>query len=244
MAGQAAPGVTFVPTPALDAVETGRLIRARRLELGLTQAQLVERTGLSSQSYLSSFEKGRYHIGRSEHFAAVARELRLSHEEVRQINPALFVDLADDPRPHAQDGVVRLLGDGLAELPVYGLAAAHADGNMATERPVGVARVPARYARGEMHAYAVLGDSMDDGTRAGIRDGDHIVCNHADKDLCEGKIYVVSVPGNGILLKRVRRYADGELYLASDNPGYRDLSPENARIIGRVVWIDPQGYAP
>jgi transcriptional regulator with XRE-family HTH domain len=77
-----------MPTDALTPQEAGALIRKRRLERGMTQDQLVERTGLSSQSYLSALEKGRYHIGKSDHFPAVARELSLSEEDIRLINPA------------------------------------------------------------------------------------------------------------------------------------------------------------
>jgi transcriptional regulator with XRE-family HTH domain len=77
-----------MPTDSLTPQEAGALIRQRRLERGLTQDQLVERTGLSSQSYLSALEKGRYHIGKSDHFPAVARELRLSEEDIRLINPS------------------------------------------------------------------------------------------------------------------------------------------------------------
>ncbi|MGM9322295.1 helix-turn-helix domain-containing protein [Deinococcus aquaticus] len=77
----------------LNAADAGALIRRRRKERGLTQEQLVDRTGLSSQSYLSALEKGRYHIGRSEHFAAVARELQLSEDDIRAISPGSVITL-------------------------------------------------------------------------------------------------------------------------------------------------------
>lgn len=147
-----------------------------------------------------------------------------------------------DPRPSAQDGAVALLDDGKVEVPVYGMAAANPDGNVSFARPIGVARIPRSYAdRENMHTYMVLGDSMDDGTADGIRDGDAVVCNHADTDLFIGKIYVVKLPGNGILLKRVKEDESGELFLASDNSKYRDKSPEDAQIIGRVVFHAPAG---
>ena len=91
----AMPQTTPMPD-ALTPQEAGALIKKRRLELGMTQDQLVARTGLSSQSYLSALEKGRYNIGRSEHFAAVARELRLSAEDIRLINPDAFLTVVTD----------------------------------------------------------------------------------------------------------------------------------------------------
>lgn len=78
----------------LSAADAGALIKKRRKERGLTQEQLVDKTGLSSQSYLSALEKGRYHIGRSEHFGAVAQVLRLSEADIRAINPAAVITVA------------------------------------------------------------------------------------------------------------------------------------------------------
>lgn len=84
----------------LSAADAGALIKKRRKERGLTQEQLVDKTGLSSQSYLSALEKGRYHIGRSEHFGAVAQVLRLSEADIRAINPAAVITLAPEaPAP-------------------------------------------------------------------------------------------------------------------------------------------------
>lgn len=75
----------------LDAKEAGRLIKQKRQARGLTQDQLVSLTGIPSQSYLSSFENGRYHIGKSEYFPAIIRELGLTDEEVSQINPDMII---------------------------------------------------------------------------------------------------------------------------------------------------------
>ena len=94
----AMPEILTMPE-SLTPQEAGALIKKRRLEVGLTQDQLVARTGLSSQSYLSALEKGRYNIGRSEHFAAVARELRLSAEDIRLINPDAFMTVLEHQGP-------------------------------------------------------------------------------------------------------------------------------------------------
>lgn len=91
----------------LNAADAGALIRQRRKERGLTQEQLVERTGLSSQSYLSALEKGRYHIGRSEHFPAVARELNLREEDVRAISPGSVITLHRHPQPDQHSAASR-----------------------------------------------------------------------------------------------------------------------------------------
>lgn len=227
------------------AVSLGSWLQEQRLTRGLTRPEAVNE-GLKvdpraqlSPDYLSKLEYGTRSLASAaaDVREAIRRGLGISREEWISAT-GLHIPL------EAHDGVVKLADDGLIEVPVYGMASANPDGNMTATKPVGTARIPSTVIRENRHAYLVLGDSMDDGGRDGIRDGDTVMCDHSATDLREGKIYIVKVPGNGILLKRVRTYADGETYLESDNRNYRPLRPDEAQIIGRVVWVDPKGFAP
>ncbi|WP_157448795.1 helix-turn-helix domain-containing protein [Deinococcus peraridilitoris] len=74
----------------LSSTEAGAFIQRRREEIGLTQEQMVERTGIKNVTYLSSLENGRHHIGRSEYFGIVAEVLRLTEDEMLMLKPNLI----------------------------------------------------------------------------------------------------------------------------------------------------------
>ncbi|GEM45333.1 helix-turn-helix domain-containing protein [Deinococcus cellulosilyticus] len=83
-------GLEFMPKQFIDAKVAGEFIRQKREALGLTQRQLVEQTSLPDPEYLSNFERGIRHVGRSyKHFTSIAEALRLSPEEMIYLNPNL-----------------------------------------------------------------------------------------------------------------------------------------------------------
>jgi repressor LexA len=236
--------------PLKEREAVGLRLRRARKEAGLDTSQAAERAGISV-STLGALERGAHSLTSvaAGSLARVPAAFGLTWtafvELVRPTYGAYIPLLAQDEELlEARDGAVKLIDDGMVEVPVYGMAAAHTEGNMSATRPVGTTRIPKHLLRENRHAYLVLGDSMDDGGRRGIQDGDTVLCDQADLDLREGGVFIVKVPGNGILLKRVRTYDDGETYLESDNRKYRPLLPDEAEIIGRVVWVDPQGFVP
>lgn len=85
----------------LDPVAAGQLIRQRRVALGLTLAQVVERTTLPSTQYLSGIEAGRTHAGRSRHLPGLVNVLGLTPDEVGQlmgmVTPVDSTDTREQP---------------------------------------------------------------------------------------------------------------------------------------------------
>jgi len=107
------------PTPAL-----GDLVRAPRLELGLTQVELADRVGMS-QRWISNIERNETDLPRREHLLRLAEALTLdvadlydagsiarSRRTVRAIDDAT----ADDP-------VIASLIDELRDLDMHDLSA-------------------------------------------------------------------------------------------------------------------------
>lgn len=78
-------------TSGKNAFDVGAFLAHRREELGLTQEQIVEKTGIKSTTYLSYLENGRVNAARSKHFPLLARALRLTEDEVRALNPDAIV---------------------------------------------------------------------------------------------------------------------------------------------------------
>ena len=82
----------------------------------------------------------------------------------------------------------------------------------------------------------VIGDSME----PLIQDGDTILIDQHDKDVIEGKIYVVTL-GEELRVKRIYKGING-LILRSENTRYPDISVTTAEmeslvIHGRVRWF-------
>lgn len=113
-----------LPPELLDPREAGQILKAARKALGLTQGQVIEAVGIPNQSYLSALENGRYNVANSEYFPALAQHLRLSVEQVREINPSAVITLAPDPTPRQPERLaprVRSLPQALQDaIDLYG----------------------------------------------------------------------------------------------------------------------------
>ncbi len=84
---------------------------------------------------------------------------------------------------------------------------------------------------GQAAIIRVRGDSME----PGLRDGDHIVVDTADRTPGpRGGIYVIRLDGT-TMVKRVTM-TGGTLSAASDNPAAPPLPTGDIAVIGRVVW--------
>ncbi|WP_287418176.1 S24 family peptidase [Oceanithermus sp.] len=83
-------------------------------------------------------------------------------------------------------------------------------------------------------AFEVHGDSMDDGSAEAIRNGDLVLVDTSLTDLVPGKVYLVELPGQGLMVKRLRRVGDA-LWFMSDNPINGSFPAEDAvRVVGQV----------
>ncbi|WP_041554109.1 S24 family peptidase [Oceanithermus profundus] len=89
--------------------------------------------------------------------------------------------------------------------------------------------------RPEAIAFEVQGDSMDDGTPNTIRDGNVVIVATLLTDLVRGEVFLVELPGQGLMAKRLRRVSDAPWFL-SDKPT-NDFFPA-----GDVVWVVGQTY--
>lgn len=83
-------------------------------------------------------------------------------------------------------------------------------------------------------AFEVQGNSMDDGGPDAIRDGDLVLVDASLTDLVPGKVYLVELPGQGLMVKRLRKVGN-DLWFMSDNPENGSWPAEDAvRVVGQV----------
>lgn len=121
-------------------------------------------------------------------------------------------------------------------VPVYALAAAGAgvwtDTAVIEEIDVEpeIANLPHRV------TLKVDGDSMS----PTLESGDAIHIDPTQTTIQDGRVYVVKIISDGVVVKRARIYHGGIVQLVSDNPRYAPMHPDDATVIGRVVAVTPQ----
>lgn len=129
----------------------------------------------------------------------------------------------------------------LHRVPVIGLAAAGAPVTDEEDaRIIGWEYPTDTEYRPHMLCLEVDGESMNDGAADGMRHGDRLYVDPRDMQLQEGKVYVVHIHGNGIVVKRARKLGT-DWWLFSDNSDYKPTRPDEATVIGRVYYHQPRG---
>ncbi len=226
-------------TPQTKTAELAAWLLQRRLELGLGQAEVSQRTSAQGQAarltqpYLSRLERGERPLSAltPARQDALRRALEVSAGEwlARTGLPLLT------PAP-SEDALETLE---LIRVPVRALASAGLPLTEDLPRVIDHELVPLRDFRPGMLVLEIQGDSMTT-EQGGLRPGDRIYVDPSELDLREGRIYVLHVPGRGLLVKRVRRYGD-EHWLTSDNPDHPPIRPEEATVVGRVYFHQPKG---
>lgn len=87
----------------------------------------------------------------------------------------------------------------------------------------------------QMVLMDVAGDSME----PGLLDKDVVLVDQSQRDVIPGKIYAVGIDDE-IVIKRLDKRPGKIVFISDNKDGYPiyevDLSTENIRIIGRVVW--------
>lgn len=129
------------------------------------------------------------------------------------------------------------------EIPHYNVQAAAGAGKVAnnevTLKPLAFRQdwLAKRHLKaGNLAIVGVSGDSMEDH----LRDGDLVLVDMSQKDITNGKTYVLRIDGH-LLVKNLQMLPHGVVQVASFNPGFPpytvDLSDESIDIsvIGRVV---------
>lgn len=211
----------------------------RRLALGLGQGEVSQRTsggGLPArltQPYLSRLERGERPLSAltPARQDALRRALEISAGEwlARTGLPLLA------PAP-AEDALGTLE---LVRVPVRALASAGLPLTEDLPSIIDHELVPRRDHRPDMLVLEIQGDSMTT-EQGGLRAGDRIYVDPGELDLREGRIYVLHVPGRGLMVKRLRRYGE-DLWLTSDNPDHPPVRLEEATVVGRVYFHQPRG---
>lgn len=225
---QVPPIPAFEMPDLLSVLEAGELIRRKRKEKGLTQEQVAEQLNLNNPNYLGMMETGKVGLARSKYLQPLAQLLGLTVEEVRQINPDAIVEVAATPLPPVPPTNVH-------RVPVLALVAC-GEGIYTDCPPVGMEYVLDDLYRNNMEIVEIRGDSM----APTIEEGDLAYIDRGQTDLVDGKIYLVHILTNGYVLKRARKLGRSWV-LMSDNPDHPALSPEEARVAGRMYYHQPRG---
>lgn len=213
----------------------GERIRDRLEALGMSQAELARRVGISQPSVNHLIKRG---ATGSSHLHKIAREL--------ETTPAYLTGEIDDPSAGALPAPTpAMIAEqlGMTLIPEIDLHFALGGGSF-VEGYVEETLVPYRtdwlhrITRG-MPADIFLTQGDGDSMLPTILDGDDVIVNRAERMVTkQDKIWALGY-GDLVAIKRVRRMADGTFRLLSDN---KDIPPIEAledelRIIGRVVWV-------
>lgn len=195
-------------------------IRTRRLELGLTQAELAKRMGYTSRSSINKIESGINDLSHA----------KLCHmAEALETTPAALMGM-DEPAPepigfpYKPMSRIPILGRIAAGVPLY--AEEQIDGYMQTELNHG----------GEYFGLRVSGDSMN---ALNINDGNILVVRRQPV-VEQNDIAVVLVDGNNATVKQFQQKGDHVMLVPrSTNPIHTvqiyDLHETRIDILGKVV---------
>ena len=153
------------------------------------------------------------------------RALNWTPEEFSKATGLKLPNLSDLSAPNVQNPPT--LPSGYTMIPVVGAA----NGGRPVEYTVPIREDIMRPAA---VAFEVQGNSMDDGSADAIRNGDLVLVDTSLTDLVPGKVYLVELPGQGLMVKRLRRVGDA-LWFMSDNPINGSFPAEDAvRVVGQV----------
>lgn len=213
-------------------MERGERLKYIRKSLGLTQAQLAEKIGMS-RSNIASFESGVIKKMSYDFMENIAVAFDISMEELSQ-------KLGNDPEPSMGTGVRYLLSEiqervnlmDTVEIPILGGVPA-GNPSLSEEAKEGYVIVPkselGAKAVGGMFALNVKGESLsgDD-----IADGDFVIVEPGT-EILDGKIYICGLE-NEVVARHVYKEAD-KLVLVSSNSHYSKLKPDEIKIMGRVI---------
>lgn len=235
----------------------GKQIKQHRLARGWTLEKLEEASGVATGTIHALEARD---SSRSQYFAALAKALGLSIEQLADTTPpssAWVVDISSNinkvEEPRASYGLAPILAwEHETDLPpgefvmVPKLDVRLSAGGGVDQVEIELApQTPqafrAEWIRGKglkprlLAAMTASGDSMD----PTICDGDSLLVNTGEAEVTDGKVYALWYDG-GERVKRLFRLPGGGLRIKSDNPEYGpiELGADYhgiVRIIGRVI---------
>lgn len=201
--------------------------RAVRVELGFSQQEMSEKTGLSRNAWQT------YELGKSTPGTPVYQAL-------------LGMGISANWLISGIGNMTATCGKGLSGysfLPLFAAVGSMGDGGCCSDDIVDWLAFADDWLRLELRAkasdLAVIvshGDSM----LPTICPGEILIVNHAKRTLQGDGIYVLNVNGN-CMVKRLQIMIDGSVQIVSDNPAYsaqvvRNGDLDSIVISGRVVW--------
>lgn len=241
----------------MNKTQIAQRIRLLRKHLDLTQEEFAKQIGYD-RSYIANIEREK---------AEVTKRLILLIEKTYNANPAWIEEGKGDMfnGPSIMDSVGSMdeerqqilplnfrgvwfpgqeikLHDkrDIVIIPVYNeVDAGDAVRNHASLDPIDWVPIKAKWLNQNMIAIKIKGNSME----PTITDGSVVMVDCNQKDIVDGKVYVIEVPYIGATVKRV--YVEyQQITLKPDNPLHKEkafpletLEREDIRVIGRVVTV-------
>jgi phage repressor protein C with HTH and peptisase S24 domain len=241
----------------MDNKQNGVRIRLLRQHLNKNQEEFASAIGYN-RSYISNIEKGRTPVT-ERLFLLIEQAFGANPEWLRSGLGEMFKNKvissksdyppaaeshpfnSDDLR-HWQPGqnIGHYAKEEIVLAPVYNEAdAGEALRNYSSPEPIDWVPVKARWLSDHILLVRVRGDSME----ANIPDGSVVFVDMNQKDIIDGKAYLLEVPYIGATVKRV--YIDYQkIILKPDNPMHKEkvfpfeaLERDELRIIGRVIRV-------
>lgn len=207
-------------------MDTKKLLKESRIQLGLTMKQVADMVGVS-ESTISRWESG-----------AIAN---MTREKIVLLSDALHLSPSDimgwERETPKEDNIVIMDDIKFYPIPMYESVAA-GFGAHAESRVAGYTMMPfkSKYEADESMLIKVQGDSMF----PKIEDGDSVVV-HKQTSVDSGTVAVVMIDGEDGVVKKVT-YGDDWIQLHSFNPMYPDRDFRGADVqricvVGRVTKI-------
>ena len=231
-------------------MKIGERIRHAREKIGISQSELARRIGVKPQA-VQAWEAGKNGPSRKR-IQALASELQVSEEELEFGKKGIVLfdrTTSKDPRipsvtikreePISQEKYVLIpryeamisTGAGCHNGEHVEISGTHAFRKDWIKKN--------NWREEDLCVVEASGQSME----PQISDGDVLLVNTADKNIQDGKVYVLLFPGEGVRAKRVHRMADGRIRISSDNPDkgrfpdeyYSPGEAAHLNIVGKVV---------
>lgn len=206
---------------AFDAMLVRKAMKAR----AISQAQLAQNLGFTSQSAVSALLAGKRRVTVDE-AAAIYALLGLD-----QAGPATSAAVQPASARLRDSGADRDMPD-YGVVPVIGIAGA-GRWREAVELPLGHMPVPARLSGRSVFGIEVSGDSMN----LLIEDGGLILVDAGQKELAPGGVYLIANSRGEATVKRYRR-DPARFEPCSSNPAHHPflISDDDFSVLGKVVW--------
>lgn len=192
-------------------------LRQARKAKGLTQAEVARTIGLTQNGY-SYWENGK---------AKIDKDQLLKLAELFEVSTDYL--LGNTSKPNTKGVWIPVLGDVAAGIPIE-----------AVEDIVDYEEIDAALAAtGDFFGLRIKGSSME----PRIREGDVVIVRKQD-DADTGDTVVVLVNGDSATVKRLKKEADGSMWLLPNNPAYdpqhftpTEIVEKPVHIIGKVVEL-------